>query len=312
MHLAKKARCFLKKYMKKLILIILTVLTYANCSLAQTPLTANAGPDVIICSDVDTGIETHFIGGQPSATGGIPPYTYSWSFKHKLDWEQDTTYASNFFNDTTLANPTVVWMDIANNPNIPEFILTVTDAYGNTDTDSVKLYMSSFYIWLLNRGYYIHEGDTLVSTISPDVEGGYADQISYLWRPNHGLIDSTGLFFTASPDTSIHYYVIATDSLGCVQQGQDDFVQVFIMPLGIEDGLPNTDIKVYPNPASDYIQIERQNVREEEQFTLIDMLGKQVLIRNLNSENETIDVSGLAKGNYTFIIGNSTGKIVLR
>ena len=309
--LLKIARCsYKKRYMKKLVLIFLTFQWYSNHGQAQTPLTADAGPDLVICSDVYTGIETHFIGGQPSAYGGVPPYTYSWSFKYKLDWEPDTMYASNFFNDTTLANPTVVWVETANNPNLPEFVLTVTDANGNADSDSVKLYMSHFYIWLLNYGVFIELGDTVVSRRSPDIEGGFPP-VSYLWRPNHGLIDSIGKYLTASPDTSIHYYATITDSVGCVHQGQLDYFQVVVWPVGIEDGVPNTDIKVYPNPASAYIQIERQNVREEELFTLYDMLGKQVLIRNLNSENEIIDVSGLAKGNYTFIIGNSTGKIVL-
>jgi hypothetical protein len=145
----------------------------------------------------------------------------------------------------------------------------------------------------------------------PDIFGG-CGPLSYLWRPNHGLIDSTNATFLSSPDTSINYYLTVTDSVGCTQTGQFDYIQVIVYPVGIEDGTPITNIKVYPNPASEYIQIERQNAIEEEQFTLIDMLGRQILKTTLSSGNETIDVSSLARGNYSFIIGNSTGKIILR
>ncbi|MFT4754221.1 MAG: hypothetical protein ACI85Q_001777 [Salibacteraceae bacterium] len=294
--------------MKKLIFFAILV---CNFSLfAQPVLTADAGSDQVICSDIDNVIEAHFIGGQPSATGGEPPYTYSWSFSHSFNGI-NTYYASDFFNDTTLANPTLIWMAIGNWPEIPPFVLTVTDSVGNVAIDSVQLQMSYFLWQLWLHSYLIHQGDSVHMQYQPDVFGG-TGPLTYLWRPNHGLIDSTNATFWTVPDTSIQYYVTATDSVGCAQQGQIDYIQVTVFPVGIEDGLPNINIKVYPNPASDYIQIERIANAKEEQFTLYDILGKEVLNTLLNSTNQTIEVSSLTRGSYSYIIGESKGQIILK
>ena len=293
------------------IILFITLISLSFSTIAQTPLTANAGSDQVICSAAFGGIESHFIGGQPSASGGIPPYTYSWSFACSPPWTSDTSYASDFFNDTTLSNPTLIRMDIKNWPQIPPFVLTVTDNNGEIAVDSVQLFMSRFDIFLILYGLGITQGDTIYSDIPPDVVGG-TGPISWLWKPNHGLIDSTHFLFIASPSHSINYYVTATDSLGCSQQGQIDFIQVEVFPVGIEDGIPNTTIKVYPNPASDFIHIERIENATIEQFILYDMLGKEVLRSALNQTTETIDISNLARGNYSFVIGKDQGKIILR
>ena len=296
----------------KIVLFLSSVLIQTTL-IAQTPLIANAGSDQVICSTVDNGIDAHFIGGQPSATGGVPPYLYSWSLSYSPPWTSDTSYASDFFNDTSLANPTLTWMEIGNWPDVPPFVLTVTDAVGNISKDSTQILMSYFYIHLTLVGIHIHQGDSFYLNRYPDVSGG-TGTLSWLWRPNHGLIDSTNAIFWAKPDTSINYYVIATDSLGCVQQGQSDYVQVTVYPLGIEEGTPGMKVKIYPNPASSYLQIETVNgvVNNRIKFTLYDMLGKKVLSILIQSELQQIDVSKLARGNYSFVMGKTTGKLVLR
>ncbi|MFT4754223.1 MAG: hypothetical protein ACI9GM_000769 [Salibacteraceae bacterium] len=293
--------------------LVLSLFTFLSVSIsAQNPLTADAGPDLVICSTVEDGIETHFIGGQPSATGGVPPYTYSWSFSYPKSWSNDSSYASDFFNDTTLANPTVVWMEISNKSEIPPFVLMVTDANGNSAKDSVQILMSWFAGQLIEFYPHIILGDSFFVFFGPDVHGGVGPA-SYLWRPNNGLTDSTlSSDFYIKPDSARSYYVTLTDSVGCTQRGNPNYIEFTIWPVGIEDGVPNINIKVYPNPASDYIQIERIDNAKEEQFTLYDILGKVVLKTQLNSNNQIIEVSSLARGSYSFVIGDSTGKIILK
>ena len=299
----------LKPFFAIFVTTILSFCTYN--SLAQTPLIADAGSDVIICSTVEDGIKPHFIGGQPSASGGVPPYIYSWSFSYSPSWASDTSYASDFFNDTTLANPTLVWMEIGNRPEIPPFILTVTDSLGNMTQDTVQIQMSYFNMILPQYYFHINQGDSFYMNREPDVHGG-TGSLSWLWRPNHGLIDSTNAHFWAKPDTSIEYYVTGTDSLGCSQKGGQSLVVVIVSPLSIQNQEPKTNIKIYPNPTTNFIQIEIEEITKTKVFTLYDMLGKEVLTTTLSSSNQTIDVSQLARGNYSFVIGESSGKIVLR
>ncbi len=100
-------------------LLVLTMVAVQPLS-AQS-LTADAGPD----QEVDTGAPVQ-IGGSPTASGGAPPYTYSWSPTEGLD-------------DPTAANPIAT-----PNTNIT-YRVTVTDAEGVRAEDEVTL---SVRVWL--------------------------------------------------------------------------------------------------------------------------------------------------------------------
>jgi len=92
-------------------------------------LIVDAGPDGIICNG-----DSIAIGGAPTASGCIPPYTYLWNNSESL-------------NDSTIANPIAF-------PNITTtYTLTVTDSIGNINTDSVTI--------TVNNVYFITETDTV-------------------------------------------------------------------------------------------------------------------------------------------------------
>lgn len=66
--------------------------------------------------------------------------------------------------------------------------------------------------------FEINQGDSVFLSGMHNVGGGFPPY-EYLWRPNHGLSDSTSLSFWAKPEFSIAYYVTKTDSAGCVVTG---------------------------------------------------------------------------------------------
>ena len=100
---------------------LLVVTLLAMQPLPAQILTADAGPDL----EVDTGTPVQ-IGGSPTASGGAPPYTYSWSPAEGLD-------------DPTAANPVAT-------PNTDiTYRVTVTDAEGVQAEDEVTLRVR---VWL--------------------------------------------------------------------------------------------------------------------------------------------------------------------
>jgi predicted GH43/DUF377 family glycosyl hydrolase len=80
-----------------------------------TPVNANAGPDQTVTSGGST-----VIGGSPTASGGIPPYNYSWT-------------PTTGLNDSTLANPT------ASPTSTTTYTVTVTDNKSCTGSDTMTL-----------------------------------------------------------------------------------------------------------------------------------------------------------------------------
>ncbi|MGQ9546749.1 MAG: PKD domain-containing protein, partial [Dehalococcoidia bacterium] len=85
-----------------------------NVTVYANPV-ADAGADKGVCEGSSV-----VIGGSPTASNGTPPYTYRWSPPAGL-------------NDTEIANPA------ASPTGNTTYTVTVTDAHGCTDSDSVKV-----------------------------------------------------------------------------------------------------------------------------------------------------------------------------
>ncbi len=79
-------------------LVILSVPTFGQ-------LKVNAGNDTAVCISV-SGFDTLELGGNPTASGGIEPYTYVWSTSYKIG--SHIYGASHFLDDSTSSNPKIV------------------------------------------------------------------------------------------------------------------------------------------------------------------------------------------------------------
>lgn len=78
-----------------------------------------------------------------------------------------------------------------------------------------------------------------------------------------------------------------------------------IANIGVNETNQN-QFKVYPNPASSQINVERiiQSLIGSS-FAIIDQIGKTVLSGKLNTEKSTIELEDLSGGIYLFSIGNN-------
>ncbi|MDI6793099.1 MAG: right-handed parallel beta-helix repeat-containing protein [bacterium] len=152
--------------------------------------TANAGSDQTICSGGSV-----VIGGSPTASGGTPPYTYSWS-------------PATGLSSSTAANPT------ASPGATITYTATVTDANGCQATDSVVVTVNPNPTASAGLDQTIAFGNSVVIGGSPTASGG-TPPYTYSWSPTIGLNDPTLANPTASPSDTTIYTVTVTDANGC-------------------------------------------------------------------------------------------------
>jgi hypothetical protein len=60
--------------------------------------------------------------------------------------------------------------------------------------------------------------------------------------------------------------------------------------------------RLFPNPASDKLQLEIPNLTQAQEATIYDAQGKLVFSQSINTQATTLDISNLTPGNYTLKI----------
>ena len=273
-----------------------------------TPLKADAGSDIIVCQE-----EEIVLGGNPSASGGLRPYTYTWSGKHfDLKYPEGIPswiYASDILDDTTKSNPVITELR-----NVPEewttYYLKVEDAEGTIMYDSVRIIKSLFLV----GGPYklpvtVHKGDSVQFFGNISLFSNFEPLSEYRFSPAHGLSDSTDIYGWAKPDTSITYYLEAVNSAGCRSE------KIAYWHIEVIDTTTNAiiknprDIEIFPNPARDKITIYSQNstILAVEMY---DLTGTCVYRKlNVGSNLVNLETDKFPKGMYVLKVRDEMDKI---
>ncbi|MCW3083061.1 MAG: hypothetical protein JWP12_427 [Bacteroidetes bacterium] len=180
-----------KKYILFLLFAAVTIHSYAQ-------LTVSAGNDKTICPGANT-----IIGGSPTAGGGLPPYTYTWTPTTGLS-------ASN------VANPTA-------SPSVnTTYTVTVKDDTGAVRADAMILTINVIANINAGRDTSICEGISASIGSSSNPSG-----IAYSWSPGTTLDDSTSTTPVSSPTVTTTYTLTATVA-GCPPR--TDNVKVIVIP----------------------------------------------------------------------------------
>ncbi len=187
------------------------------CSLEYSfaQLVANAGPDKIACIN---GSLT--IGATPSASGGTPPYKYSWS-------------PATFLSSTTVANPTVT--GITNNIT---YTLTVTDFDTTIVSNSMNINIDLIYLYGagLDTGYcYSQSGGVIIG--STNNNSAFAN---FNWTPSYGLDNPNATRPLANPSVTTVYTLTVSDGI-CPNNVSQVTVTPFLPPF--VDASPDTIIE---------------------------------------------------------------------
>lgn len=255
----------------------------------------NAGPDTTFCAP-NFSTDTLYIGSGISVRNGTPPYSYAWSTSY-LHPRLGLQTASQYLNDSSLANPILIdygWdpMDTLGQ-NTQPFVLQVTDAMGQTCSDTLNI---SYTQWLPNLDdcrFMIPQGMTV--QLRPNVGGGLTP-LTYAWSPNHALNDSTLASPSATPDSNMVYHVTVTDQAGCTFQNS---CTIFMNPSSIAPEQQAGFFSISPNPVQHTAFIQLEHIPFQHTFLeLIDLQGRKVLAKEFYADRMEISTASLPNGTY--------------
>lgn len=183
----------------------------------------------------------------------------------------------------------IVWNNGQTDPTITVttsniYSATATDINGCTDTDSITVTFHPIPV--------VDLGNDILSSTSPIILNAGSGFDSYLWSTQ-----DTGQVLVVN--TSGTYYVTVTDSNNCMAS---DTIEVYFT-TSLSNELADAKFSVYPNPSSDYITLDLNNLNIENlQIELIDLNGNVIKIWNtgeiIQSYHKQIDIHDLKPGMY--------------
>jgi hypothetical protein len=168
---------------------------------------ADAGADYVLTSCSSDSVR---LGGSPSASGGVGPYTYNW------------TPITGVRPSVSIENPYV-----GNIGSTTTYTLQVTDSKGCSATDQVLVTIvpSTLNVNIIPTGVSWCEGSGGSTTLTAMVTGGRAP-FSFLWIGSD-LTGETSQIATVNPNIAgtYPYTIIVTDAGGC-QSSKTDTLSV--------------------------------------------------------------------------------------
>ncbi|MGP8214279.1 MAG: T9SS type A sorting domain-containing protein [Bacteroidia bacterium] len=223
-------------------------------------------------------------------SGGVAPYTYTWA----PAGGSDSTA-------TGLAPGT--------------YTVTVTDNNGNNATTTITINQPAPLLVSIDtivvKPCFTPEGGACGcnNTLWAIVNGG-TPPYSYFWTPDSAYTDTiTGVCYE-------EFTVKVSDQNSCITADSIDILIPSSNPTGIDELSNNSDIKLYPVPATDRLNISsgQWSVVSGQSLEVYDMMGKLVLTQNLNGHSTltSLDVSGLANGNYLLRIAGTDWQKIAR
>jgi hypothetical protein len=157
-------------------------------------------------------------------------------------------------------------------------------------------------------------GNDLILGGSPAGEGGSAP-LTYQWLPEENLSDASAPNPVFSGFSSSVFTLLVTDSRGCFAA---DTIQILITEMS--DPSSQNMLKAFPNPGSGSIRVEApKNLNlKNTKVSLVDAAGRFAFSEswNISQPQFLIDVSKLAKGQYTLVVQDDkssvSSKIILQ
>ena len=214
--------------------------------------------------------------------------------------QNNTLYDEITFNVVPFAEISVAFDDDAKykngtfyNQNHMEVTFNYHAGALKTINKPVKLYLREI------NGSWGVEKDVVIDVTEPvgKTSGSATANI-----PLDGLTPSASL-------TSGHFYflfvVIENSDAVKANKGLNPII-ILDKSLSTEEQLLKDSIRLYPNPASSFINIQKDDAYDSLQFDIYNLSGKKVLSDNINSNSKKISTHNLSSGIYLMRIKSDT------
>lgn len=131
----------------------------------------------------------------------------------------------------------------------------------------------------------------------PSVAGTYAAAVTFytmIFRTSPSCINKDmGLDATTAQRIRQTVETVVYDSL--------DFWYQFVAPVGMdENNTVNQQVRVYPNPVSDFVHVSVEDANASGFVEVLDLLGRRVLTSALTDGNAEVNLSNCQSGVYIF------------
>lgn len=259
-----------------------TVTEANRCSVSN--IASVSQPTTLVLSVAATNTDICFGQGTQlyaTASGGTPPYSYTWS-------PISLTGAGPHF--VTPSNTTIYTVNLndANNCNALQKNITI----------SVKPPLS-----VTAATYTYCEGDivTMIPMIQNSGNGGPYD---FTWSTGviHSGVNSSSISVIATIPSPTFYTVTVND--GCtIPQASATFTVNAQVCTEIEE-LTNTSFSIYPNPVNNFLNVENKSIYPETIIELYNSIGQRLELYTLNNTSSVIDLENFPKGIYFLQIKN--------
>ncbi|RRJ89975.1 T9SS type A sorting domain-containing protein [Flavobacterium macacae] len=272
----------------KRILLLLLCLGGLQAALAQAPTITG---DTMMCPYTD---------GTATITNGITYDSYQWFSKF---WFTEDEYVA--IEGATAASFTYDWF------TYDQSLFKVVVTLNNETFESNAIQIDS-YNWMGFSVNYPIDNDTM--TYNPDTEGFFLCEgatvllstneffINMEWYKDGVLLPGeTGNTYLITGPGSYH----AVGYAGvCPQNSNSNVGQPIVVDMNSECNLSidnpelASTIKLYPNPAKNFLNLELGNSSEFTSYSIIDISGKVLAEQTITSENNIIPVNHLSDGFY--------------
>jgi hypothetical protein len=145
------------------------------------------------------------------------------------------------------------------------------------------------------------------------LNAGGAGLTSYLWSTN---ATTSNIIASSSTNANLSYSVIVTNQAGCT--ASDTINISFIICSGIDDEGQEIEMSIFPNPCSDFIQLQWSDpIKNELNFLLMDVQGKVVMNEKISSQQVQFSVKEFTNGMYQYRLMDekvvkATGKLMIQ
>ncbi len=308
-------------------------LSASGTTSTSTNLSWSGATDAVGVTGYDVYQGASFVGSTASTTYSVtsltPSTTYSFTVKAK-DAAGNVSTASNTATVTTLAGSTVTYCTAAATNTADERIGNVTfGTINNTSTGTAGYENFTSISTNVTRGMANTISITPVWTstkyneayavyIDYNKDGDFTDSGELAWTktgsqttPVTGsiTIPSTATLGSTRMRVMMQYNSVPSSSCGSYTYGQveDYTLNILSSGRGEDFNVENlmTDIKLYPNPVRDILNISNTT---SEDYRIFDMGGK--LINSGKLERGTVNVSSLTTGAYTIQIGEISKRFI--